>query len=150
MQIVKVMASCSGTDEQSEKNRKNSLILKSHIFKHDLVKILYYCFELNDPQKHNQQFLVDIVTFNHEFLACLEEYSKGRVFTINTGEKRMVKKKKNVLPKKKGLTDELSEPDDDFNPENPDELGQDGEHEADSFYDEEMLEESDEERDVQR
>jgi hypothetical protein len=49
LQIVKVMASCSGSDEQSEKNRKNSLILKSHIFKHDLVKIIYYSFDLNDP-----------------------------------------------------------------------------------------------------
>ena len=89
------------------------------------------------------------MTFNHEFLACLEEYSKGRVFTINTGEKRMYKKKKtNVLPKKKGLTDELDEPDGDFNPDKPDEIGQEGE--VESFYDEEMEEESDEERDVQR
>jgi len=91
--------------------------------------------------------LIDVVTLNHEFLASLEEYSKGRVFTIATGEKRLVKKKK-VAPKKKGLTDEISEPDDDFNPENPDDLN--GEQKEDTFYDEEMEEESDEEREVKR
>lgn len=53
-------------------------------------------------------------------------------------------KKKKVLPKKKGLTDELSEPDQDFNPERPDDLDQG------DFYDEEMMEESDEEREIQR
>lgn len=138
------MDSCKGSEEQSEKNRKNALILKSHIFKHDLVKIIHYCFCMFKPMQHNKQFLIDAATFNHEFLACLEDYSRGRVFSIATGQKRMFKKKK-VLPKKKGLTDELSEPDQDFNPERPDELEQE-----DDFYDEEMNEESDEEREVQR
>ena len=117
--------------------------MKSHIFKHDLVKIIHFCFAMFKQGSHNHQFLVDAATFNHEFLACLEDYAKGRVFAIATGRKRMVKKKK-LLPKKKGLSDELSEPDQDFNPEQPDDL------EQDEFYDEEMLEESDEEREEQR
>jgi hypothetical protein len=65
-------------------------------------------------------------------LAGLEEYSKGKVLTIRTGQKRMVKRKKK-LPRKKGLTDELSERDDDFDPEQPDKLdgvGQDEEMEG--------------------
>lgn len=139
------MASCNGPDEQAEKNRKNSVILKSHIFKHDLVKVIHYCFKMYKPDQHNPQFLIDVATFNHEFLASLEEYSKGRVFTIATGQRKMYKKKK-VAPRKKGLTDELSEPDDDFNPEEPDEID---DKEA-TFYDAEMEEESDEEREVKR
>ena len=86
------MASCSGPDEQSEKNRKNAFILKSHIFKHDLVKIIHFCFQMYKPGHHNPQFLVDAATFNHEFLACLEDYAKGRVFSIATGQKKMFKK----------------------------------------------------------
>jgi hypothetical protein len=46
------------------------------------------------PGHHNPQFLVDAATFNHEFLACLEDYAKGRVFSIATGQKKMFKKKK--------------------------------------------------------
>lgn len=69
----------------------------------------------------------------------------------------MVKRKKK-LPRKKGLTDELSERDDDFDPEQPDKLdgeGQDEEMEGeqkdeDTFYDEEMEEESAEEKEVER
>ena len=124
------MASCNGTDEQAEKNRKNAFILKSHIFKHDIVRIIHFCFELYKPGLHNEQFIIDAIHFNHEFLAGLEEYSKGKVLTIRTGQKRMVKRKKK-LPRKKGLTDELSERDDDFDPEQPDKLGGEG-------HDEEM------------
>jgi hypothetical protein len=47
------MASCNGSDELAEKNRKNSVILKSHIFKHDIVKIIHYCFKLYNPGHHN-------------------------------------------------------------------------------------------------
>jgi hypothetical protein len=83
--VVKSMASCSGPDEQSDKNRKNALILKSHIFKHDLVKIIRFCFCMFKPMQHNKQFLIDAATFNHEFLASLEDYSRGRVFTVATG-----------------------------------------------------------------
>jgi len=48
--------------------------------------------------------------------------------TIRTGQKRMVKRKKK-LPRKKGLTDELSERDDDFDPEQPDKLDGEGQDE---------------------
>lgn len=66
----------------------------------------------------------------------------------------MMKRKKGlVATKKKGLTDDISEKDDDFDPNNPDEIhnGEDrAEVNEDSFYDEEMEEESDVEREVER
>lgn len=63
------------------------------------------------------------------------------MFKIGTGEKRMYKKKKGKKQKLGQADRSDQEHDDDFNPENPDEP---------SFFDEEMEEESDEEREIQR
>ena len=84
LQIVQCMASCSGKDEQSEKNRKNANILRSHIFRHDHIKIIHFGFQMYTPGKHNEQFLQDLIVFTHILLEHMEQYSKGKTLKIKT------------------------------------------------------------------
>jgi len=83
-----------------EKNQKNAKILQANIFYHDLTIISQFAFKMFDHKKHNVQFLHDIVEFNHIMLEMLDEYSKGKVLTIQTQRKRKVKKNKNNKNKK--------------------------------------------------
>ena len=106
LQIVQCMASCQGKDEQSEKNRKNANILKSHIFRHDICKVIHFGFQMYTPGKHNEQFLHDLVCFTHIFLEHMEQHAKGRVLMIKTQKKRKVKKQKGPKP---GLTQRSEE-----------------------------------------
>jgi hypothetical protein len=156
------MASCSATDdEMSEKNRKNSYLLKSHIFKHDVIRVCFYSFQAYSPMTHNETFLMETLQFTHQFMAMLEEYSRGKVFNIKTGKTKMVKKKKTLgATRKHGLEEDLPEEDGDnagdgnFDPENPDQLNSDAEGNESlansQIHDPEMDEVSDEEKDVQR
>lgn len=47
-----------------------------------------------DHKKHNSAFLHDTIEFTHLMLEMLDEYSRGRVLTINTQKKRKIKKAK--------------------------------------------------------
>ena len=44
LHIVQLMASCSESDETSEKNRKNANILRAFIFRNDVVRICLFAF----------------------------------------------------------------------------------------------------------
>ena len=87
--IIRDMASSS-----DERNQKNARILQANIFYNDLCIISQYSFKLFDYKKHHISFLQDIIEFNHIMLEMLDEYSKGKVLTINTQKKRKAKKQK--------------------------------------------------------
>ena len=44
LHIVQLMASCSGSDENSEKNRKNADILRKFIFRNEIMRICLFAF----------------------------------------------------------------------------------------------------------
>lgn len=88
------MASCSDSDEASEKNRKNANILRGFIFRNDIVRICLFAFQMFVPQKHSQSFIQDVISFTHTYLEHLEEFSKGRMLMIKTGRRRKVRKQK--------------------------------------------------------
>ena len=44
LHILQLMASCSANDEPPEKNRKNANILRSFIFRNDIVRICLFAF----------------------------------------------------------------------------------------------------------
>mmetsp|Transcript_42796 Transcript_42796/g.56533 ORF Transcript_42796/g.56533 Transcript_42796/m.56533 type:complete len:96 (-) Transcript_42796:1476-1763(-) len=88
------MASCSAKDESSEKNRKNANILRSFIFRNDIIRVTLFAFQMFVPTKHSKQFLYDVISFTHTFLEHLEEFSKGRMLKIKTGRRKKVKKQK--------------------------------------------------------
>ena len=126
LQIVQCMASCSGKDEQSERNRKNAGILRSHIFRHDICRVIHFGFYMYNSAKHNEQFLSDLICFTHTFLEHMEQYSKGKTLKIKTQKKRKVKKQKG---RKLGNTQHDSQDEDqgdkDFDPDKPDDLSGD-------------------------
>ena len=64
------------------------------MFYYDLVKISKFAFTLFEPNTHHKQFLHDIIEFNDLMLRMLEEYSKGKVLTIQTHKRKKVKKNK--------------------------------------------------------
>lgn len=84
----------------SEKNQKNAKILQANVFYNDLCILSQYSFKLFDPRRHNTSFLTDIIEFTHLMLEMLEEYSRGKVLTIQTQQKRK-KKKTNKKKNKK-------------------------------------------------
>ena len=86
------MASCSANDEASEKNRKNANILRSFIFRNDIVRICLFAFQMYTAPKHSSQFLADVVSFTHTYLEHLESFSKGRMLMIKTGKRREARK----------------------------------------------------------
>ena len=57
LHIVQLMASCSGADEASEKNRKNANILRAYIFRNDIVRLCLFAFQTFNPTKHSHEFL---------------------------------------------------------------------------------------------
>lgn len=63
--------------------------------------ISQFAFKMFDHKKHNIQFLHDIIEFSHIMLEMLDEYSKGKVLTIQTQRKRKVKKNKGNKKNKK-------------------------------------------------
>jgi len=148
LHIVQLMASCSdASDEMAEKNRKNANILRSHIFRNDIIRICLFAFQMYMAPKHSVTFLSDVVSFTHTFLEHLEEFSKGRMLMIKTGRRRKVRRpQRNDRPTKKNLDDnsENEVGDGDFDPAKPDELSADDAngHIEDTFHDEEMDEES--------
>ena len=77
-----------------EKNKKNAQILQTNVFYHDLIKISKAAFKLYREGIHHKQFLHDTIEFTNLMLNMLEEYSKGKVLTIQTQRKRKVKKNK--------------------------------------------------------
>ena len=145
------MASCSGKDEQSERNRKNAGILRSHIFRHDICRVIHFGFYLYNSAKHNEQFLSDLICFTHTFLEHMEQYSKGKTLKIKTQKKRKVKKQKG---RKLGNTQHDSQDEDqgdkDFDPDKPDDLSGDDDDQIDEFNDYEQDEESEKEEAVER
>jgi len=145
------MASCSASDEASEKNRKNSNILRAFIFRNDVIRVCLFAFQMFNPGKHSLLFLQDTLMFTHTFLEHLEEFSKGRMLMIKTGKRRKVKKQKKNQ-RKQNQNDDLSadsdqeKNDNEFDPEKANEMSDDeganGQIE-DTFHDAEMDEESD-------
>ena len=79
-----------------EKNQKNARILRTNIFYNDLCIVSQFALCNFDHKKHNVSFLHDSIEFTHVMLEMLDEYSRGKVLTINTQKKRKIKK-----PKKK-------------------------------------------------
>lgn len=75
-----------------ERNQRNAKILQANVFYNDLCLICQFSFNLFDKRKHNYQFLQDTIEFTHIMLEMLDEYSKGKVLTIQTQRKRKVKK----------------------------------------------------------
>ena len=57
LHIVQLMASCSASDESSEKNRKNSNILRAFIFRNDVIRVCLFAFQMFNPGKHSLLFL---------------------------------------------------------------------------------------------
>lgn len=86
---IRDMASSS-----DEKNQRNARILSTNVFYQDLCIISQFALTLFDPKKHNAQFLYDSIEFTHLMLEMLDEYSKGKVLTIQTQRKRKVKRAK--------------------------------------------------------
>ena len=83
-----------------ERNQRNAKILQANVFYNDLCLICQFAFNLYDHRKHNQQFLSDTIEFTHIMLEMLDEYSKGKVLTIQTQRKRKVKKNKKARNKR--------------------------------------------------
>jgi hypothetical protein len=79
---------------EDERNKKNAQILQSNVFHHDLMKIARAAIGLYDPKNHSKQFLHDSLEFIHLMVNMLEEYSKGKVLTIQTHRMKKVKKPK--------------------------------------------------------
>lgn len=85
--IIRDMAS-----SDDERNKKNATILQQNIFYHDLCRIAKASFILYQEGIHSKQFLHDAIEFNYLMVDMLEEYSKGKVLTIQTQKKKKVKK----------------------------------------------------------
>ena len=92
-----------------EKNQRNAKILQANVFYNDLCILSQFAFKLFDYKKHNPSFLADIVEFTHLMLEMLDEYSKGKVLTIQTQQKRKKKGKKKRAKKAEGDYDEISD-----------------------------------------
>ena len=112
---------CTGGEEDDEKNRKNSSILKQNIFRHDICKVLRFAFDLFNRSRHHDKSLVDIITLTHSFLQMLEDYSKGKVLTITTDRTRKRKKQKKKGADAGHVQGEADADDGDFDPDKPDE-----------------------------
>lgn len=78
----------------SDINKKNAMILQQNIFYKDLMKITKTGFNLFVLDRHNRQFLHDLIEFTHVYTSMLEQYSKGKVLKIQTNRVKKVKKKK--------------------------------------------------------
>ena len=78
----------------SEQNKQNAKILSQNVFYHDLCCISQYALTLFDERKHSNQYLMDVVEYTHLMLEMLDEYSRGKVLTIQTQRKHKVKRKK--------------------------------------------------------
>jgi len=89
------MGSCTDKTEDDEKNRKNSHILKSYVFRHEIWKLVVFAFKLFNPQRHALEFLQDTILLNHLLMEQLEEFSKGKVLKVKTQKVTRRKKKKN-------------------------------------------------------
>ena len=101
----------------NEKNHKNAKILQANVFYNDLICISQFAFKIYDARKHTSKFIEDIIEFNHLMLEMLDEYSKGKVLTIQTQKKRKVKKNKKKHNDDIYSDDELNGDDDDFEDE---------------------------------
>ena len=151
------MASCSGADENSQKNRKNADILRKFMFRNEVMRICLFAFTMYLPNKHTSDFLADVISFTHTFLEHLEEFSKGKMLMIKTGKRRKVKKTKKQTQRNAGGDSDLEPQSNDendekeFDPNKPDD-DDEGEPGAieDTFHDAEMDEESDVEENVER
>lgn len=51
------MGKCTDNTEEDEKNRKNSHILKSYVFRHEIWKLVVFAFKLFKPERHALEFL---------------------------------------------------------------------------------------------
>lgn len=101
VQFLYVIRDMASSDD--ERNQKNAKILQANIFYNDLCIISQFALKLFDPKKHNPTFLHDIIEFTHIMLEMLDEYSKGKVLTIQTQRKRKVKKAKKKGKKARDL-----------------------------------------------
>jgi hypothetical protein len=107
--IIRDMAS-----SEDERNKKNATILQQNIFYHDLCKISKSALILYEPGAHSKQLLHDAVEFTHIMVDMLEEYSKGKVLTIQTQRKKKVKKAR------KNNENRDEEEEEEFDPNKPD------------------------------
>ena len=57
LQIIDSMGKCTDNTEEDEKNRKNSFILKSYVFRHEIWKLVVFAFKLFNPDRHALEFL---------------------------------------------------------------------------------------------
>lgn len=87
--IIRDMAS-----SEDERNKKNAQILQQNVFYHDLCRVSKAGISLYEEGKHSKQFLHDSIEFTALMTDMLEEYSKGKVLTIQTQKKKKVKKDK--------------------------------------------------------
>lgn len=65
LQITQDMGNCSDKTEDDEKNKKNSHILKSYVFRHEIWKLVVFAFKLFHPERHALEFLQDTIFLNH-------------------------------------------------------------------------------------
>lgn len=98
LHTVQCMASCSGSSEEDEKNRKNANILRTFMFRNEIVSLCHFAFKMFAPGLHSLDFLSDLITFTHTFLEHLEQFSRGKMLTIKTNRKKKAKKQKNKRP----------------------------------------------------
>jgi hypothetical protein len=91
-----------------ETNKRNAKILSTNVFYNDLCIISKYSLVLFDHKKHSEQFLVDTIEFTHIMLEMLDEYSRGKVLTIQTQKKRRIRNNK---AKRADLDEEMEDSD---------------------------------------
>lgn len=82
---------------KNEKMKKNAQILQQKLFNQDLFKLVKFGLQSYNPQIHQKYNLYTILRFADIMLVMLEEYSKGKILTIQTHKKRRVKKSRQDL-----------------------------------------------------
>jgi hypothetical protein len=109
------MGLCTTKDSpECEKNRRNSQILKSYIFRHELIRVIKFAFSLYNPMRHSSEFLQDICIFTDLTLDMLQEFTKGKVWKVKTERKVLRKKKSEESGSENEMSDEEYEVERDF------------------------------------
>ena len=81
------MASIKG----NEKMERNASILQQKVFSLDLFKLLKFGMAKYNQKIHPEYYLILVLRFSDLMLMMLEEYSKGRILTIQTHRKKRVR-----------------------------------------------------------
>jgi len=98
--IIREMRLCA-----NQINRKNAKILQQNMFSREIVKVIRYGFLYYLPLSHDKRFTKTLIVITMIFFDLLEDFTKGKIFNIQTDKRirRRVKKKKK---KKKKLKQE--------------------------------------------